>query len=287
MRVRNKTLTIGSFLLPGFLIYVGFMWYPTLRSFYLSTFHLPNLQTMTFVGLRNYVNLLTEPIFLQSLKNTVLFMTFNVPIQIGTAYVLAYLLYLGFKGYKAFRFIFFIPVVLLVAAVGVVAEYLFSPWLGPFTRFFEFFGLKYRNPFGNASIALFSVVMIDWWKWLGTKIMLFYAGFQNMSADVIEAATIDGASGVGLFFRIIIPLTWEILTMVIVLLIIGSLKVFGLVFIMTGGGPNHATEVLTIYLYNIAFSEFNFGAGSAVAVVLFVVTIIITIVMRRLFRRES
>ena len=90
-----------------------------------------------------------------------------------------------------------------------------------------------------------------------------------------------------MFFRIIIPLSWEILTIVIVLMIIGSMKVFGLLFVMTGGGPNHATEVLTIFLYNTAFSEMNFGGGSAVAVVLFTLTIAITVLMRKLIRRKS
>ena len=287
MLVKRKALTIASFLLPGLLVYVGFMWIPTLRSFYLSVFHLPNLATMTFVGLRNYQSIFTEPIFIKSLINTLKFMAVNVPVQIATAYIIAYLLYLGLKGYKVFRFLFFVPVVLLTASVGVVAEYLFSPWLGPFKNFFKFFGLEYRNPFGNSMIAIYAVVMMDWWKWLGTKIMLFFAGFQNMSTEIIEAATIDGAGGINMFFRIIIPLSWEILSLVTVLLIIGSMRVFGLLFIMTGGGPNHATEVLTVYLYNIAFSEFNFGGGSAVAVVLFALTIVITIIMRRLFRRDK
>lgn len=132
MLVKRKALTIGSFLLPGLLVYVGFMWIPTLRSFYLSLFHLPNLASKTFIGLRNYQSLFTEPIFIKALINTVKFMAVNVPVQIATAYILAYLLYLGLKGYKVFRFLFFVPVVLLTASVGVVAEYLFSPWLGPF-----------------------------------------------------------------------------------------------------------------------------------------------------------
>jgi raffinose/stachyose/melibiose transport system permease protein len=133
---------------------------------------------------------------------------------------------------------------------------------------------------------LITAIAADWWKWLGIKIMLFFAGFQQMPSEVLEAATIDGAKGRSMFFRIIVPLSWEVLAMVVVMMVIGALKVFDLLYVMTQGGPNHATEVLAIMLYNTAFGSQNFGAGSAIAVTLFVITLAFSLIVRRAFKRE-
>ena len=283
---KHKGLIIFSFLLPGLLLYVGLMLVPSFEAFVLSLFKWNSFRTRLFVGLANYQWLFQDRIFRRSLFDTVEYMVVNVPLQVVTAYILAYLLYLRLTGYRVFRFVFFVPVVLLTVGVGIFADTVFSPWFGPFGKLFHFLGLTYNDPLANSKTAIFFVILVDWWKWLGTKIMLFYAGFQNISEEVIEAAKLDGASGARLLFNIIVPLSWEILTMVIVLMIIGSLKVFDMLFVMTQGGPNHSTEVLTIYLYNTAFSQQNFGGASSVAVVLFVVIIFITMLMRRLFQRD-
>jgi raffinose/stachyose/melibiose transport system permease protein len=147
-------------------------------------------------------------------------------------------------------------------------------------------GTQLASPLGTPALALYAVIFVDWWQWLGYKIMLFFAGFQNMSPEVLEAAAIDGSSAANTFFRIVIPLSWETLAMVTIMLVIGSLRVFDLIFIMTQGGPNHATEVLTLHMFITAFEKLNFGAGSAVAVILFVVSLTITIAVRTVLRRD-
>jgi ABC-type sugar transport system permease subunit len=284
--LKLKYYKIILFLLPGFLIYFSFMLFPTIRAFQLSLYNWSGLQSRIFVGLANYYSLMHDKLFLSSLMNTLKYMLLNVPLQVITAYILAYLLYLGLKGYKVFRFIFFIPVVLLTVAVGIVFNYFFSNWFGAFKPIFDLFDLVYQDPFAVSKYALYAVILTDGWKWLGTKIMLFYAGFQGMPEDVLEAAAIDGANGFQTFFKIIIPLSWEILTMVIILMVIGSLKVFDLLYVLTQGGPNHATEVVTLNLYKTAFSQLDFGTGCAIAVVLFIITITLTILLRKIFQRE-
>ena len=197
------------------------------------------------------------------------------------------LLYSGVKGHRLFRFLFFVPVVLLTVAVGIMFNYLFSRAFGMLGPLVEAFGIEYFDPLAREQTALVTAVLADWWKWLGIKIMLFYAGFQNLPPELLEAAAIDGAKKGAVFFRIVIPLTWETITLVVTLLVIGSLKVFDLLYVMTAGGPNHATSVITIHLVQTAFDEQNFGSGSAIAVIMFVLSLAITLLLRRGLQRTN
>jgi len=286
MNARNRRIALSLFVLPGLLLYGSLVLYPTARAFYLSAFQWQGLSAKTFVGLANYQYLIDSRIFRSSLLTTLNYMLVNVPVQIGSAYVLAYLLYTGVKGLRFFRFLFFLPCVLLSVAVGYIFDLLLNPWFGFLQPLGALLGTQLASPLGTPALALYAVIFVDWWQWLGYKIMLFFAGFQNMSPEVLEAAAIDGSSAANTFFRIVIPLSWETLAMVTIMLVIGSLRVFDLIFIMTQGGPNHATEVLTLHMFITAFEKLNFGAGSAVAVILFVVSLTITIAVRTVLRRD-
>jgi ABC-type sugar transport system permease subunit len=286
MNVRNRRLALSLLVLPGLLLYGSLVLYPTARAFYLSLFQWQGLSAKTFVGLANYQYLFDSRIFRSSLLTTLNYMLVNVPVQICSAYVLAYLLYTGVKGLRFFRFLFFLPCVLLSVAVGYIFDLLLNPWFGLLRPIATLLGVQFASPLGTPALALYAVIFVDWWQWLGYKIMLFFAGFQNMSPEVLEAAAIDGASATNTFFRVVIPLSWETLAMVTIMLVIGSLRVFDLIFIMTQGGPNHATEVLTLHMFITAFEKLNFGAGSAIAVVLFIISLTITIVVRTALRRE-
>jgi raffinose/stachyose/melibiose transport system permease protein len=283
----NSLRKDGKFIImllgPALLIYVAVVWYPTFYGFFESLFRWKDMNHKTFVGFRNYINLFQNKPFLNSIGITLKYLVINVPIQIITAFIIAYWLYTGVHGYKVFRFIFFIPVVLLTVAVGISFTYLFSSVFGVFKPIVEIFGGKYFDPLSRGSTALITCILTDWWKWLGIKIILFYAGFQNIPEDVLEAAHIDGASRIQVFFRFIIPLTFETINMVVILLVIGSLKVFDLLYVMTVGGPNGATSVISIFLIDTTFGEQNFGAGSAIAVIMFILSLVITLILRKGF----
>jgi len=273
-------------LLPGITLYCSLVIFPVISAFYLSGFRWYGFGEKIFVGFDNFRRLFLSRTFLLSLSVTVRYMLINVPLQITVAYVLAYLLYRKVGPFKFFRFVFFMPCVLLSVVVGYTLSVLLSPWFGV-GALFKTLGLHYTNPLTDPKLALYGVIFGDFWQWLGIKIVLFYAGFQDLPADILEAATLDGASEMQRFTRIVIPLTWDTIVTVTTLLLIGSLRVFDLVFIMTGGGPNHATETLSIHLFNLAFDQMDFGAGSAVAVVLFLISFLFTVVLRRVARRES
>jgi raffinose/stachyose/melibiose transport system permease protein len=287
MKVTRRNLVpVFSLLAPGFALYALFVWYPTIRGFWLSLIRWSGLGAKVFAGVENFAYLFADPLYWSSIRVTILYMLIDVPLQIVTAYILAYLLYHKVRGYRMFRLVFFVPVILLTVSVGIVFDFILSDWFGFFSPLLKLVGITYHNPLARPSTALITAIAADWWKWLGIKIMLFFAGFQQMPPEVIEAATMDGARGRSMFFRIIVPLSWEVLAMVVVMMVIGALKVFDLLYVMTQGGPNHATEVLAIMLYNTAFGEQNFGAGSAVAVTLFAITLAFSLAVRRAFRRE-
>ncbi len=131
-------------------------------------------------------------------------------------------------------------------------------------------GKYYVPPLAQPSTALLAVIVAHIWQAFGIQIMLFNAGFMNMPPEIIEMASIDGASGIKMVWHMIIPLSWEICKTVIILQIIGALRAFDLVYVMTGGGPHHATELLPLNMFVYAFENFNFGNGSVVAVIIFV-----------------
>jgi raffinose/stachyose/melibiose transport system permease protein len=280
-KLKNDWVWVIVLLGPALLVYLVFMWLPTGIGLYQSLFRWRGVTNNEFVGLRNYEFLLQSRFFRHSIWVTLRYMLWSVGLQIPAAYILAYLLYSGVRGYRFFRFLFFVPVVLLTVAVGIMFNYLFSRAFGMLAPVAEALGFEYFDPLAREQTALVTAVLADWWKWLGVKIMLFYAGFQNLPTELLEAAAIDGAKKTAVFFRIVIPLTWETITLVVTLLVIGSLKVFDLLYVMTAGGPNHATSVITIHLVQTAFDEQNFGSGSAIAVIMFVLSLGITLMLRR------
>ncbi len=283
---RRNWAPVFSLLAPGFALYSFIVWYPTIRAFWLSFIRWSGLGEKVFAGVGNFTYLFADPLYWSSIRVTIIYMLIDVPLQIVTAYLLAYFLFHKVRGYRMFRLIFFVPVILLTVSVGIVFDFILSDWFGVFSPLLKLAGITYHNPLAKPSTALITAIAADWWKWLGIKIMLFFAGFQQMPPEVLEAATMDGAKGRSMFFRIIVPLSWEVLGMVVVMLVIGALKVFDLLYVMTQGGPNHATEVLAIMLYNTAFGSQNFGAGSAIAVTLFVITLAFSLAVRRAFKRE-
>ena len=150
-------------------------------------------------------------------------------------------------------------------------------------------GLKssYIPPLSDQTLALIAIIIAQTWNSCGIQVILFNSGFMNMSGEVIESATLDGASGFRMIWHMIIPLSWDIIKMVIILQLIGALRAFDLVYIMTGGGPNHATELLPMHLFVNAFQNFNLGYGNVIAMVIFSMAMLITISMRKLMERDS
>jgi ABC-type sugar transport system permease subunit len=285
----GRTRTIILFLVPGLAVYLLLVLNPLAQGFFLSTQRWITLGRRVNAGLENYGTIFRDQMFWKSLKNSLVFMTGTTMLQLVVGFTLGYFLYMQLKAYRFLKTLYFVPVILMTVAVGFVWGYIYSPAFGLLKPFMQFVGLgeHYFPPLADPKWALVAVIFAHSWRLVGIQILLFYAGFMNMPVDVIEMATIEGASGFKMVWYMIIPLAWAITKMVVILQVTGALRAFDLVFVMTKGGPNHATEVLPMHMFVRAFENFNIGLGSAVAVVIFVMSMGLTVGLRRLMRRES
>jgi raffinose/stachyose/melibiose transport system permease protein len=289
VNLKGRRRTIILFLLPGLLVYFGLVLYPLVQGFILSTQRWVTLTRRVYVGIENYTSLMRNSIFWTSMEKSAVFVIGTTVLQLVLGFLLGYLLYKQLKGYRIFKTLFFVPVILMTVAVGFIWDYIYSPAFGLLKPFMEFIGMgdRYFPPLADPNVAIWFVVLAHSWRQVGIQIMLFYAGFMNIPQDVIEMATIEGASGFKLIWYMIIPLSWEISKMVVVLQITAALRAFDLIYVMTKGGPNHSTEVLPMHMFVHAFENFNIGLGSAVAVIIFILSMTLTLILRRLMQRET
>ncbi len=290
MRItKSNRRTVILFVLPGLILYAYLVLYPILQSAVLSLFKWDTLVSKSFIGFGNYVSVFTSSQFWKSMTNSLIFMVATTALQVIIGFFLGYLVYLQLRGFRLFKTLFFIPTVLPSVAVGFIWSYIYSPSMGLLKPLMTAIGLKayYIPPLSDQTLALLAIIIAQTWTSCGIQVILFNSGFMNMSGEVIESATLDGASGFRMIRYMIIPLSWDIIKMVIILQLIGALRAFDLVYIMTGGGPNHATELLPMHLFVNAFQNFNLGYGNVIAMVIFVMAMLITISMRKLMERDS
>jgi raffinose/stachyose/melibiose transport system permease protein len=286
---RKKTLAIILFFLPGGLLYLLLVLNPLVQAFVLATFRWVTLNNRVYVGLENFRTIARDRLFWESMKNSLIFIGATTALQVVIGFTLGYFLYLQLPGYRFFKTVYFVPVVLATVAVGFVWGYIYSPAFGLLKPAMEALGLghRYVPPLADPRSALFSIIVAHVWHFMGIQVMMFHAGFMNMPQDVIEMASIDGAAGLRMIWHMILPLAWEITKTIIILQIVGALRAFDMVFVMTGGGPNHATEVLPMHMFVHAFENFNIGLGAVVAVVIFIVAMALTMGLRKLMGREA
>jgi len=277
------------FILPALIIYLVWVIYPIIQAVFMSTLKWETLNTTKFVGLDNYKSVFSNQLFIKSLKNSIIFMVATTVIQIILGFIYGYLVYLQPKGYRIYKVLFFIPTVLPSVAVGFIWCYIYSPGMGVLKPIMEAMGLgqHYMSPLASPALALMAVIVAQIWNQVGIQIILFNSGFMNISNEVIEGARLDGATGFRMLWSMIIPLSWDVVKMVIILQTIGALRAFDLIYVMTGGGPNHSTEVLPVHLFVNAFKEFNMGNANVIAVVILILAMMITVVMRKVMERDS
>ncbi|MDD3996381.1 MAG: sugar ABC transporter permease [Sphaerochaetaceae bacterium] len=286
---KGRGRVIALFIIPGLLVYAILVLYPLIQGFALSTERWVTVVKRNPVGLDNYRRLFNNSLFWNSLKVTLQFMVGTTFLQVVVGFFLGYFLYKQMKGYRFYKTLYFIPVVLMTVAVGFIWNNILSPSFGLLKPFMNAIGLGelYFPPLADPKLSLLTLILTEAWRVVGIQVMMFYAGFMNMPQDVLEMATIDGASGIKLIWHMVIPLVWDIAKMVIILQLTGSLRAFDLVYVMTKGGPNHATELLPMHMFVHAFENFNIGIGSAVAVCIFILSMFFTVLLRVLMKRES
>ncbi|KQB91677.1 sugar ABC transporter permease [Geobacillus sp. PA-3] len=244
---------------------------------------------MTFVGLANFVELLKDSDFWNSVKNNILVVLASVFGQVPIALLIAILLNRKLKGSRLFRTIGFLPVVLSTVVISITWNLVYNSKYGLINEFLRSIGLDFltQNWLGDPDLALYSVLVVIVWQFVGLYLIIFLAALQNIPNEVLESAKIDGASEWVTTWKITIPMIWDTILVAIVLCISGSLKTFDLIYVMTNGGPAHSTEVMAIYMFNETFKNFNYGYGSAVSVFIFLFSLVLIVIVRKLFKLKG
>jgi multiple sugar transport system permease protein len=281
----KNTLIAYSFLLPNFVGFCIFTFIPILFSLILSFVKWDSANPMVFVGISNFKRLFTDETFKISLFNTIYYAVFTVPLTMVTSLGLAVALNQKLKGTNFFRTLFFFPHVASLVAVAVVWNMLFQPSMGPVNQVLSRLGIE-NLPGWTSSIewAMPAVIIVSVWKSMGYYMILYLSGLQGIPRELYEAAEVDGASKFQKFKSITLPMLTPTTFFISIMLTISCFKVFDLISVMTNGGPGRATNVLVYHIYNTAFINYEFGYASAIAMILFAIVLIITIIQ---FRSEK
>ena len=279
------------FVLPALSFYAVFLALPIVGVVVISLLNWSGLSMndVAWAGLDNYRTLAGDPVFWQALLHNVIFIGGGASTMVVLGLALAVLLEQGMRGSNFFRGVFFIPTVMSMVVVGIVFMLLLSPELGlvnPLLRGVHLGGLQ-RAWLGERATALPTVIGVDVWKNFGLSMFLFVAGLKGISREYYEAASIDGANAWQRFWSITMPALRPVTAVVVTLVSINTLKLFDLVYVMTAGGPNHSSEVLTTWMYQQGFKFNNMGYGSAIAVVLLIVTFVLTTIQLTVLSREQ
>ncbi len=295
MKVRS-TITgslLGSrkggyvFSLPYVIFFLAFVAYPLIFSFILM-FHRWNLVSpMEWVGLKNFIRLFQDPLFYQSLSNTLFFLVIHIPLQIVVALGFALLLNEKIAGRGFFRGVYFLPVVVSGVAVTILWQQLFSYDYGVLNNVLTSIGIAPVPWLINVHFAMPSIALMATWKNVGIYIILFLAGLQSIPRELYEAANIDGARPVRQFFSITLPLLNPTLMVIIVLSTIGGFSLFIEPYILTGGGPMESTLSGMLYIYNQAFYFGHMGYAATLGFIYALVIFLVVIIQRRVIERDT
>lgn len=257
-----------AFILPAAIIYTVIFVIPTFSSFFFSLTRW-TIVDWEYIGLENFITFFKEPSTFTGLKNTLIYGPSTSALKVVIALLLAVLLTRGWKVENYLRSVVFFPTIISTVAVGLVFLSIMHPTNGLINRALTVFGIDGPHWLTNTDIALFSIIGVDVWKGLGVATLIYIAGIKSIPTDCMEAARIDGSSGIQTFFHIILPLVRPAMNSVIILSLIGGLRNFDLVWTMTGGGPGFATDILTTVVYKL-YSHGLYGLSTAGNVILFV-----------------
>lgn len=290
IKSKKTKMYILLFIVPALVVYVLFQIIPLLGAALFSVMDWNGIagSPLTFVGARNYIDAFKNPAFLLALKNMAKMVIFSVLFHTPIALLIAVAINTKCKGYRLFKALFFVPTVFPLTAVGLMWYFVFMP-TGSFNALLKVFGLDGMvTPWlVDQGTAMNTIVFVNIWAGIGYFMVILLAGLTTIPEDLYEAASIDGAGSVTKFFQITVPMLKPTLVMCILMDIIGSVKVFDLVFAMTGGGPNGLTNLPTTLMYNEAFKYGHYGLGSAIGIIILIICLGGTLLSNGLMSRKK
>lgn len=276
------------FVLPALIVYLLMVMLPIVTSGYYSTLTWNGLGDGTFVGIQNYIKMFDDKVFLLSARNSLLLAVLSVVGQLIPALALALILARGIKGEKIFRTIFFIPVVISTVVIGQLFLKIYNPEYGMLNDFITKTGIGTTHDWlGDINTVLISAFIPVVWQYIGYHMLLLYAAAKSIPSELYEAAKIDGASELDIAFGITIPLMKTMIKVCITFAIIGSLKFFDFIWILTKGGPIHRSEVPSTLMYTTIFSRMEYGYGSSIAIFIIIECLVFYFLIGKLIKTDN
>ena len=269
------------FILPAIVGTLVFIIIPVICSFGLSFVKWDLVNPMEFVGFSNYKEIFTEPLFYKIFLNTIVFAVSTSVFGVIIPLVLAVILNSKIRGAEFYKTAYFLPFITPMIVIGVVWQWIFDPNIGILNNFLHL----HINWLYDAKFAMPALIIVSVWKLIGYNMIIFLSSLTTISQSLFEAAKIDGASPIQTFKNVTVPLLWPTIFFVVIITAISSFQIFDLIFLMTQGGPLDSTNVLVYAIYKNAFEYFNVGKASAIAYVLFVVILVLTLIQWNLRKK--
>lgn len=282
---RKMAILGGLFVLPYVLLFLFFKIIPAIYGIVLSLMKSNRARDLTWVGAANFERLIADSNFWTSLRVTIVYSVIAVPAVVIVSLVMAQLAARSVRGIKIYRAAFFLPVITSLVTTAVIWTWLYSTD-GPLNYVLGLFGIGPVPWLSAGSHVLPSLALVAVWSRFGYDMLILLAGLLDIPPDYYEAASLDGANALQKFWYITLPSLKRPMFFVVILEIVVSFQVFDLIYVMTGGGPVNASYTLVYMIYDQGFSYGNFGYASAIGVVLFVITVTIALVQRRLFKED-
>ena len=288
-KIFSNKKSIAVFVLPALIIYSIFVLFPIVYNVYVSFLKTDLMSPGRFVGFKNYTNLLKDKTFIKALGNNVLMVIGSLIAHLPLALIFGNMLFQKVKGSKLFQTIFFLPGVICGVAVGMAWTFIYHSEFGMLNKFLSFVTGKPVQIawLADKNYALYCIIFVVMWQFVGYHMVIQLAAMKNIDQSYYEAAEIDGASKWKQFTSITLPLIKPILKVDAVLIITGALKYYDLVAVMTGGGPNHATELMSTYMFYQGFRTLKYGYSSAIGVVLLLLCVCSVALSNLVFNEEK
>lgn len=277
----NEAIWFYIFLLPWLIGFLIFTLFPILASLGLGFTRYNAIKPLDWVGLKNFILLSKDTIFIKSLRVTLTYTVIFVPIQLMISLFLAVLLNLRVFGMRTIRTIYYLPAILPTVVTGLVWVWLFNPDFGLLNfLIFKIFGIHGPNWLGSERWVMSAVIISGLWG-MGAGVLIFLAALQNVPDELYEAAELDGATVLHRFWHVTIPMISPVILYNLLIFMIGALQVFARIYVLTAGGPNYGSYFYNLYVYDNAFSYFKLGLASAQAWILFIIIMLMTLITLR------
>jgi raffinose/stachyose/melibiose transport system permease protein len=289
VKSRRNLWNIIFFVAPALLILIVFGLIPIFYNFIMSLYQTDLMSPSVFVGLKNYEILFRDSVFQQSVKNNILLVCGSLIAHLVFALFLANILFAKLRGTNFFQSAFFLPSVVTGVAVGLIWTFILNSQFGMVNKILEILNLaQFQHQWlADKDTAMLAIIIVVMWQYVGYHMVIQLAAMRNIPGELYEAAALDGASKWRQFTDITFPLIKPVLKVDAILIITGSLKYFDLVFVMTRGGPNHATEVLSTYLYYQGFRTLKYGYASAIGNILLLLCVLAIVFSNLVFKSDN